>query len=165
MRLCRPMFTVPPAYQSFGRSRISRSSAITPSIRIGPTFWELMKIANSVAAAIKTAAGSLSGELPLGRWGPGVGVTSSGIEVVDQPEPLEHQPLIHQLDDRRLSSDKHRETPGRDHPGIFAKLPLDPGHHALDLGGEAEDDAGLHALGGGPADHVGGRLEFDALQA
>lgn len=89
------MFTGLPAYQSFGRNRISRSSAITPNIRIGPTFCELMKMANNVAAAIKTAAGSLSGELFLGLGGPGVGAVSSGIEVVDEPEPLQHQPLVH----------------------------------------------------------------------
>src|SRR6202795_407032 len=119
------MFTGLPAYQSFGRSRISSSSAITPNIRIGPTFCELMKMANRVAAAMKTAAGSLRGEAPLGRGGPGVGVISSGIEVVDQPEPLQHEPLIDQLDHRRLRRDQPGESPGRDHPGIFTKLLLD----------------------------------------
>src|SRR6202043_1002272 len=102
-------------YQSFGRNRVSSNSAITPSIRIGPTFCELMKMANRVAAAMKTAAGSLRGELVFGRGGPGVGVLSSGIEVVDQPEPLQHEPLIHQLDHRRLGRDQPGESPGRDH--------------------------------------------------
>src|SRR5467141_1331310 len=101
------MFTGLPAYQSFGRNRSSRRRAITPSIRIGPTFWELMKMANSVAAAMKMAAGSLIAGARLGRGGGaggggGVGV-SSGIEVVNQPEPLQHEPLVDQLDDRRLS--------------------------------------------------------------
>src|SRR5438132_9572418 len=131
------MFTGPPAYQSFGRNRSSRRRAITPSIRIGPTFCELMKIANRVAAAIKTAAGSLTGE---GRLGRGPGVISSGIEVVDEAQPLEHQALVHQLDHRRLGRDQSRQPARGNHPGVFAELLLDAAHHTLDLGGEAEDD-------------------------
>src|ERR1700674_3060655 len=96
---------------------------MTPSIRIGPTFCALMKIAKSVAAAMKMAAGSLIGELGSGfsgggwfRFGRG---GSAGHELVN-------------------------------HPGVLAKLLLDPRHHSLDLGRKAKDDAGLHALGGGP---------------
>src|ERR1700737_1111833 len=107
------MFTGPPAYQSFGRSRISRRSPITPNIRIGPTFCELMKMANSVAAAMKMAAGSLIGGELLGR-----GVISSGIEVVDQPEALQHQSLVHELDDRCLGRDQAAEPPGALPPGF-----------------------------------------------
>src|ERR1700688_3702755 len=120
------MFTGLPAYQSFGRSRISSSSAITPNIRIGPTFCELMKMAKRVAAAMKTAAGSLRGEPLLGRGGSGFCVISSGIEVVDQPEPLQHEPLIDQLDHRRLGRDQPSESSRSYNPGIFAKLLLDP---------------------------------------
>src|ERR1700730_4692260 len=153
------MFTGPPAYQSFGRSRISRRSPITPNIRIGPTFCELMKMANSVAAAMKMAAGSLIGGELWGR-----GVISSGIEVVDQPEPLQHQPLVHELDDRCLGRDQAGEPTGGDHARVLAQLLFDAGHHAFDLRRETEDDASLHPLGGGRADYVGGRLELNALQ-
>src|SRR5438552_15665648 len=116
------MFTGLPAYQSFGRNRSSRRSAITPSIRIGPTFCELMKIANSVAAAIKMAAGSLTGD---GRLGRGPGVISSGIEVVDEAQPLEHEALVHQLDHRRLGRGQPRQAARGHHPGGFAKLLID----------------------------------------
>src|SRR5205807_2847850 len=119
MRVCRPMFTGLPAYQSFGRNRSSRRRASTPSIRIGPTFCELMKIANSVAAAMKMAAGSLTGE---GRLGRGPGVLSSGIEVIDQAQTLEHQSLVHQLDHRRLGRYQSRQPTRGNHPGVFAKL-------------------------------------------
>src|SRR5712692_5254229 len=149
MRLCGPIFTGLPAYQSFGRSRVSSSRAITPNIKIGPTFWELINTAKSVAAAMKTAAGSGPLVVPFGRTG---GV-SSGIELIDQLKPLEHQALIDQLDHRGLRGDQSRQTAGGDHPRVVAQFLLDARHHPLDLGREAEDDPGLHALGGGAPDH------------
>src|ERR1700682_6372231 len=86
------------------------------------------------------------------------------IEVVDEPKPLQHQPLIHELDHGRLGRDQAGQPAGRNHPGVFSELFLDPRHHAFDLGGEGEDDPGLHAFRGRPADHVRRRLELDPLQ-
>src|SRR5947209_16412506 len=48
-----------------------------------------------------------------------------GIEVVDQPEPLQHQPLVDQLDDRRLGRDQPSQPASRDHARAFAQLFLD----------------------------------------
>src|SRR6202165_6387821 len=118
---------------------------MTPSIRIGPTFCELRKIAKSVAAAMKMAAGSLIGELGSGFSG-GVGScfasgASSGIELVNHPESLQHQPLIDQLDHGCLGRDPSRHAAGGNHPRVLAEFLLDTSHHSLHLGGEAEDDA------------------------
>src|SRR4029077_18633956 len=104
-----------------------------PSIRIGPTFCELMKMAKSVAAAMKTAAGSVSGALLFGGGeGGGGGVSSgtpgrdeaagggmwSGIQVVEEAEPLQHQPLIDQLDDGGLGRDQPGQPAGSDHSRV-----------------------------------------------
>jgi len=53
LRVYEPIFTGLPAYQPPRRNRTSSRRAITPSIKITPTFCGLMKIANRVAAAMK----------------------------------------------------------------------------------------------------------------
>src|SRR4030088_619812 len=141
-----------PAYQSFGRKRRSSRSAITPSIRIGPTFCELMKIAKSVAAAMKMAAGSVTAGGVRSGLDSGA---SSRIELMNHAESLQHQPLIDQLDHRRLGRDQSCHPPGGNHTRVLAEFLLDSRHHPFHLGREAEDDAGLHALGGGPPDDGG----------
>src|SRR5438034_4452427 len=162
-----PIFTGLSAYQSPRRNRTSSRRAITPSIKITPTFCGLMKIANKVAAAMKMAAGSRMGGVRSGRAGgrcPGGGGSWSDIHVVDEPQAFQHQALIHQLDHGRLGGDQPGKTAGADHAGFLTELFANSVDHALHLGRESEDDAGLHAFGGGASNHGGGRLELDPLQ-
>src|SRR5438094_7723559 len=116
MSVCEPIFTGLSAYQSPRPNRISSSRAITPSIKITPTFCGFMKIANRVAAAMKMAAGSRIGGVRPGRTGGrgpgGPGGSCSDIHVVDEPQTFQHQALVDQLDDGCLSGDQPGKTAG-----------------------------------------------------
>src|SRR5438128_7207232 len=157
MSVCEPIFTGLSAYQSPRRNRISSSRAITPSIRMTPTFCGLIRIAKRVNAAMKMAAGSRIGGVRSGRTGGrglgGPGGSCSDIHVVDEPQTFEHQTLIDQLDNGSLSGDQPGKTTGRDHTRLLTQFLPDAVDHPFHLGRESEDDARLHALGRGTADH------------
>src|SRR5207249_12293823 len=134
LRVYEPSFTGLPAYQPPRRNRTSSRRAITPSIKITPTFCGLMKIANRVAAAMKIAAGSRMGGVRSGRRGggwPGGGGARPVVHLIDEPQPLEHQALIDQLDHGCLGGDQPGKTAGGDHAGFVTELFATSADHAL----------------------------------
>ena len=82
---------------------------------------------------------------------------------MNDTQSVEGQPWFYVLDVFGPGSDQPREAPGGNN-GARAELLADAFHHAVDLGGEAVEDARLNRFDCRTANHGAGFNEFDTAQ-
>src|SRR4051812_39562766 len=80
------------------------------------------------------------------------GPRRSAVSLVYEPQPLESQQVVHEIDAVREAGDHARHAPGRDRRHPVAELSAQLPANAVHLGGEAVHDARLDGTLGRLAD-------------
>ena len=86
------------------------------------------------------------------------------VEVPKDAQPIQRQPGSSDLNGGGLLCDDLRQSPGGDDLHIGTQFGAEALDHALDHADIAEEQAGLHGMGGIATDDGGWSLQIDALQ-